>query len=253
MAEVNTVTVYNTVQRTTVAEATPTAPKPASYTSLEVFHDTMLRVTNDFRKLHEAKPLTWNDELAEYSRKWAEGCLWKHSDGPYGENLAFGYPNASAAVDAWADEVKYYNFKKPTGFTEETGHFTQLVWQSTTEVGCAAVNCGYGKDKRSVQRGKIDSRAERLLPRDDEGDTRAQGWFVVCEYKPPGNIVGEDDKYFKENVKPANQSSASASTTASDSQATGGTMAKAAGSPRSWIWTTLVAWTVIVVGMSLYS
>lgn len=33
-----------------------------------------------------------------------------------------------------------YDFNKP-GFSLATGHFAQLVWASTREVGCAAVEC----------------------------------------------------------------------------------------------------------------
>lgn len=64
-----------------------------------------------------------------------------------------------------------YNFAKGK-FGQKTGHFTQLVWQGTKRVGCGAVNC-------------------------DNDDT--QGWFLVCEYDPPGNVVGS----FKENVQKA--------------------------------------------------
>ena len=61
--------------------------------------------------------------------------------GPTGENLAAGYANATASVDAWGLERTDYNFKKPTGFSEKTGHFTQLVWGNTTSVGCAVESC----------------------------------------------------------------------------------------------------------------
>jgi hypothetical protein len=35
----------------------------------------------------------------------------------------------------WYNEVKDYNFNNP-GFGGSTGHFTQLVWVGTTELGC---------------------------------------------------------------------------------------------------------------------
>lgn len=76
-----------------------------------------------------------------------------------------------------------YDFGKPTGFTEATGHFTQLVWKSTRQVGCARVDCGYN-------------------PNDDNNSTRAKGWYVVCEYTPAGNVVGYNNKFFKANVEP---------------------------------------------------
>lgn len=86
---------------------------------------------------------------------------------------------------AWADEVKKYTFHPPSGFTEATGHFTQLVWNSTTEVGCAAVDCGYDQTVAVVA-----------------GEKRAKGWYVVCEYRPAGNVVGRDNALFKSNVFP---------------------------------------------------
>lgn len=61
-------------------------------------------------------------------------CEFKHSGGPYGENLAIGCSNATSCVEAWGNERDVYDFSNPQ-FTEETGHFTQLVWNDTTDVG----------------------------------------------------------------------------------------------------------------------
>lgn len=163
----------------------------------------------------------------------------------YGENLAYGYGNVSAAVIAWGEERNMYNFGKPTGFTEETGHFTQLVWKSTTQVGCAAFNCGYSKNDKSkrddgaeVQEDVFEEDAFRenvfegvmMAPRSSgdeaEGDgleglkatrsePRAQGWYVVCEYTPPGNVVGSHNSYFRKNVLPKKASAVDSSTESS--------------------------------------
>ncbi|KAI9931449.1 hypothetical protein MW887_010024 [Aspergillus wentii] len=188
---------------TEVATASPTSPHPASYTSLEKFEDTVMSWSNDYRGKYNASHLVWNETLTEYAKNWADKCLWQHSHGPYGENLAFGYPNASAAVVAWGDEGLLYNFDKPTGFTEETGHFTQLVWKGTAEVGCAAVDCGYDDTAKT-----------------DNGEyTRAQGWYVVCEYTPAGNVVGDQDHYFKMNVQPSIVVEEGPSTTTTRTQA----------------------------------
>lgn len=54
-----------------------------------------------------------------------------------------GFGSFGAAVDAWYDEVKQYNFARQ-GFSAATGHFTQLVWKDTSRVGCAVnPNCSY--------------------------------------------------------------------------------------------------------------
>lgn len=260
------VTVTTTVGTANTIQATPTVPSPASYTSLDDFKKTVLQVSNDYRKVHDAKPLVWNDTLAKYALNWAEACIWKHSvrilrrlsrkegettnyiqDGPYGENLAFGFPNASAAVAAWGDEGEMYNYQKPTGFTEKTGHFTQLVWRSTTEVGCAAINCGYneGKNRRDTF-----GTGSYLQSRGADGTMRAQGWYVVCEYSPAGNVVGAHNLYFRLNVLPR-RSSENSSTSAS-----GSVLSKAETAGRrvdSTVRMMLMALGTVAIGMGLYT
>jgi len=103
--------------------------------------------------------------------------------GPYGENLAEGYANTTSAIDAWASESDKYKYSPPTGFSEKTGHFTQLVWKATTDVGCGVADCSANNS-------------------DNSDDGKAVGWFLVCEYWPPGNVVGDHNEYFKENVQP---------------------------------------------------
>lgn len=73
------VTVTTTVEAAKTVQATPTAQSPASYTSLNDFKKTVLRISNDYRKAHDAQPLVWNETLTEYAQKWAETCIWKHS------------------------------------------------------------------------------------------------------------------------------------------------------------------------------
>ncbi|KAJ5963937.1 uncharacterized protein N7479_003813 [Penicillium vulpinum] len=259
-ANADVVTVWTTVK---VPAPTPTAPLPPSYTSFDQFKDDMLKVTNEYRANHDADPLRWNETLADYSRKWAEACIWKHSKSSYGENLAFGFDNVSAAVIAWGDEGDMYNFGKPTGFTEETGHFTQLVWKDTTQVGCAAVNCGYKKDDNAKRDNEVEVQEDAfdafegvlMAPRftEDEseqdgleglkvaarGEPRAQGWYVVCEYTPPGNVVGMHDFYFRKNVLPKKRptvespSASSVSSTASSTSSTSSPSSTSAAEPSS--------------------
>ena len=71
------------------------------------------------------------------------------------------------AVDMWYEEIKDYSFRNP-GFSSGTGHFTQVIWIDSVEMGVAKA-------------------------------TNAKGTqFVVARYNPPGNVLGS----FPENVKP---------------------------------------------------
>jgi recyclin-1 len=93
----------------------------------------------------------------------------------------------TAAIGAWANESKSYDYSAP-GFSEQTGHFTQLVWKATRQLGCAVTNCS------------------AYDPNNSNGE--AFGWFVVCEYAPPGNVVGDGNKLFTANVLPPTSGSA---------------------------------------------
>ena len=136
------------------------------------FSSSMTNVHNAKRSLHvDTGSLTWSEELAAYAQNYADqyDCSGNlvHSGGPYGENLALGY-GLTGAVDAWYDEISKYNYDDP-GYSPQTGHFTQVVWKSSTQVGCGYKYCG-----------------------------SYWGDYVVCEYAPAGNVIGE----FAENVMP---------------------------------------------------
>ncbi|KAB2100716.1 hypothetical protein AG0111_0g10673 [Alternaria gaisen] len=153
-----------------------------SYMSDSSFQDDLMNVTNEYRVQHNASKLEWNTTLSDYAQDLADGCKFEHSGGPYGENLGSGYGSAELTVTAWGNESTKYDFKAGE-FSEETGHFTQLVWKSTTSMGCGRKECNGGTSG-------------------GEGD--APGWFVVCEYWPRGNVVGQ----FKENVQSTPQQDA---------------------------------------------
>ena len=71
----------------------------------------------------------------------------------------------SAAVQAWYDELHSPGYNFSTHQSPGTGHFSQVVWMSTTHVGAA---------------------------RSRDGE------YVVANYAPPGNYLGE----YASNVRP---------------------------------------------------
>jgi uncharacterized protein YkwD len=119
--------------------------------------------------------LQWSATAASTAQAWADKCQTTHNPnrGNLGENIAFATPNAlttSGVVQSWASEASNYNHgTNACAPGKVCGHYTQLVWRSTTHVGCASKVC----DQNSPF----------------AGFTRWQLW--VCNYSPPGNFVGQ--------------------------------------------------------------
>lgn len=135
---------------------------------------------NAYRSKNQAPALLWDDSIYSVSQAWADRLLsvhlMQHSGNPtYGENLAYfkGYGSdliqlIKKAIDAWYSEIALYDFSKP-GFSDTTGHFTCLVWVSSTKF---AMGISF------------------------DGATNEA--YVVMNTSPPGNYVGE----FAQNVLP---------------------------------------------------
>ncbi len=128
--------------------------------------------------------LSYSTSLAKSAQAWADNlkktnhCKMRHSkpDGEYGENLYWGSAlqwsdgrkelqkvTPRQVVDAWGSEKADYDYA--TNDCEQgkmCGHYTQIIWRTTKEVGCAMAVCE---------------------------DSKQQVW--VCQYLPPGNWVGE--------------------------------------------------------------
>jgi hypothetical protein len=133
---------------------------------------------NQYRKVHQAPALIWDETITNYAQTWSNyliaNNLFQHSGSQlYGENLAYfkGYGSDTMtliklSIDLWYKEIAYYNFSKP-GFSDETGHFTCLVWKNSKSFGIG------------------------IAILDDT---------VVVSFNssPPGNVVGE----FEQNVLP---------------------------------------------------
>ncbi|XP_022799115.1 Golgi-associated plant pathogenesis-related protein 1-like [Stylophora pistillata] len=91
-----------------------------------------------------------------------------------GENLYLsGSPlpkePCTEATQLFYGEIENYDFSKPV-FSWKTGHFTQVVWKNTKEIGAA---------KRIRNDSKL---------------------VVVIRYFPPGNLLSQEA--FKKNVLP---------------------------------------------------
>lgn len=124
--------------------------------------------------------LQWSESLASDAKRWAEvlrgeGCQGRHDTGnPDGENIYWKWQtgrsgqtglisNASEVVQSWVNERSQYDYGNNI-CNGVCGHYTQVVWRSTTEVGCGVSSCG-------------------------EGDKQTDVW--VCRYRPAGNWVGQ--------------------------------------------------------------
>ncbi len=100
--------------------------------------------------------LFWASALQSFQPKKAAGqSVWQRSPQKISEN---------DVVAKWADERIWYSSHDNTCHAPEgksCGHFTQIVWRKTTEIGCGRAIC----------------------------DDNSQIW--LCIYFPVGNIEGE--------------------------------------------------------------
>jgi pathogenesis-related protein 1 len=140
-------------------------------------------------------PMTWSPTLAAYAQAWTDQLASSpttcaqpmHRSGQelqrkgYGENLAASgskparMTTSSFAVDGWSGEVACWTYGTILGsercdtscymsmHSDGCGHYTQLVWRDSTEVGCGVSTCTANGVTYDI-------------------------W--VCNYAPPGNVVG---------------------------------------------------------------
>jgi pathogenesis-related protein 1 len=127
----------------------------------------MLAVHGVVRERVGVAPLAWSDRLAARAQDWAGTLLARQQfahrpNSTYGENL-FEITGAAASsaqvVNAWAAESRNYDYRS-NRCRGVCGHYTQIVWGGTKEVGCAVAR-GEGREV----------------------------W--VCDYDPPGNWAGQ--------------------------------------------------------------
>ncbi len=138
---------------------------------------------NYYRDQHRVSKLRKNDGIEEIAQQFSKKLIEKgqlvrsankYKGEPLGENLYYGLNSGyvgTEPVDVWYKGEEKFDYKA-NKMTEGTGHFTQLVWKNTKEIGCG-------------------------ISQDAEG-----GYYVVCNYYPAGNYFGE---YIK-NVFPKKDS-----------------------------------------------
>ncbi|CAF1064353.1 unnamed protein product [Adineta ricciae] len=151
--------------------STKSAPKGQD--NDEFVHEA-LQVHNDLRRKHGVEPLRLNNDLCKLAQQWANhlvttGALvhskTKYRNEPVGENLRCqSWPVTGKEItETWYNESKKYDYHNRQLYQSETGHFTQVVWKNSQEVGFA----------------------------------QAQGPsmnFAVAMYYPAGNFLGEYEK-----------------------------------------------------------
>lgn len=149
----------------------------------------MLASHNQARSEVNVPDMKWSENLTKTAQSYANklaknGCGLVHSGTRgIGENLYWASPStqiitspngnkrktvkpqniaASTVAKAWADEKQDYDAKTNScTIGKVCGHYTQLIWKSTTQVGCAKAMC----------------------------PDSAQIW--VCHYAPSGNYIGQ--------------------------------------------------------------
>ena len=114
--------------------------------------------------------LQWSSDLAAKAQKWAEtlaAASQLRAEGILGQNVGYTEPPGALrgtfmVVQAWADGAKNYDYEKNACVNPnlKCRSYVQLVWRETSKVGCGTA-------------------------RDATYD------FWVCDYDPPGNIIGE--------------------------------------------------------------
>jgi hypothetical protein len=164
----------------TLATVTPSLPNPQwpaqAARGETALRETALRLHNQARRDFAVPPLSWNEGLAAAARAYAEQMartgIYQHDQTPgrrklMGENLwrgtrgAFSY---EVMIGIMVDERRLFRpgvfpAVSATGSWHDVGHYTQLVWPTTTEVGCAVASS-------------------------------ATTDFLVCRYAPTGNKDG---------------------------------------------------------------
>jgi uncharacterized protein YkwD len=135
--------------------------------------NSILAVHNSERAAVGVPPLVWSDTLAASAQTWAEHLstipeMVHSTNRPYGENIAGFFTDPTeptGGTSLWvAEKQKWQGGVLTQENWYPTGHYTQMVWRNTQEVGCGAAPPGAGGPAWST---------------------------LVCQYNPPGNYIGQ--------------------------------------------------------------
>ena len=150
--------------------ATPEITNPEITNPIEMseFAAEMLRAHNAARQVPGVPPLLWSAQLAAKAQQWADRLAAtgeSRMEGIPGQNIAYAGPPGTGKpgfiVSSWAAEVKNFDYEKNACLNPSLKcyHYTQVVWRESKYVGCATAH-----------------------------DAQRDIW--VCDYDPPGNLVG---------------------------------------------------------------
>lgn len=161
-----------------VLAVAPSQAIPSSPSTVDpaVLATVVVATHNAARAEVGVEPVQWNAKLAADAAEWARHLAatgqFEHDDReqdePEGENLWMGtrgYYPVQRMVKAWEEEKKAFRpgrfpDNSRTGSWEDVGHYTQMVWKDTREVGCAIAR-------------------------------NASDEVLVCRYAQAGNVMGE--------------------------------------------------------------
>ena len=129
---------------------------------------TMLEGHNLYRRQLKLRDRVWDCRLAGNAQQWANKRVTAHDEfSPYGESIFVAtsptIPVASALA-SWVNEKQFWNNQTGSCAAGKTcTHYTQMLWRSTTKIGCGLIRNGPLTWKT----------------------------FLVCNYDPAGNTGGK--------------------------------------------------------------
>jgi len=117
--------------------------------------------------------MAWSSTIAASAQAFTTNCVFADTMDQYGSNAFAGTGTYTPAqvVASWVGEDADYDYATNTCQPPpaQCGHYTQVVWRTSVELGCGMTNCTANNPFG--------------------GGGSWQLW--VCNYSPPGNYVGE--------------------------------------------------------------